>query len=197
MNARRSISRSSPAFVTGAKLASASRPSLSEEFLEPLQHDRHGLRREATQTPHEAFRIDGPELIQSDKAGATLKATRYAPRIYPSARRHRRDDDGPQMLVEFVGGHHEARTRFLDLAAGRGTETNQKDIATGPGRPRYRHSHPPSSNRVGVGSSSMSSWRAADMARAASAQPLRGRRVAWTTSRPGSACSSTSSGNCA
>ena len=58
------------------------------------------------------------------------------------------------------------------------------------------HSHSRSSKAFAVGGSSSSS-PAARMARAAVSQPSRGVLVARTTSRPGSACNSTSSGNSA
>lgn len=63
------------------------------------------------------------------------------------------------------------------------------------GQPDRAHSS--RSKRVGAAASSRPSWPAAAIARAASAQPVRGRREPRTTSRPGSACSSTSPGSCA
>ena len=61
----------------------------------------------------------------------------------------------------------------------------------------YRHFHSSRSNLVAVDSSRSKSSPRARMRLAAAAQPLRGRRAAWTTNRPGCAWSSTSSGRSA
>jgi hypothetical protein len=75
---------------------------LGEQFLESPKYGRYGLRPEVPESAYKAFDIDGPKLIQGDKARSALKATGHAPRIRTPRRRHWRDDDGPQVLVEFI-----------------------------------------------------------------------------------------------
>ena len=171
--------------------------SFGEHLLQPSKDRRNRLRCQPPEGAEKALGVDRAELVQSDEAGSALKATRHSPRVCPPARGHRRDDHSAQVLVQLVRGHYETRAGLLNLAAKRGIQPNEVDFAAGPSGPRYFHSHSSRSKRVAVGSSSRASCPRSRMARAAFAQPVRGRRVAWMTSRPGSACNSTSSGSCA
>jgi hypothetical protein len=61
------------------------------------------LRLEATEATYQGFRIDRPQLIQSDEPRSMLEATRHAPWIGAPGRRHWRHDNRAQVFVEFVG----------------------------------------------------------------------------------------------
>ena len=96
------------------------------------------------------------------------------------------------MLVQLVGRDDDAGPGLFDFTAKRRIETDQMDVAAS-----HYQRHSRSSKRVGVGSSSNLSSLLDRIERAAAAHPARGRRTPLTTSRPGSAWSSTSSGSCA
>jgi hypothetical protein len=57
---------------------------------------------EPAESSEKAFGIDRAELVQSDETSSALKATRHSPGIGAPARRHRRDDHDPKMLVELI-----------------------------------------------------------------------------------------------
>ena len=144
----------------------------------------------------ESLRVDRSELIQRHEPGTTLKAAGHAPRICLTACRHRRDDGRAKVTIELVWRNDQARARFSNFASHRRIKVNQVDVASEHGCSPY-HFQSSSSNFVGVGSS-RSSWCARSrIIRAASSQPARGRRMARTIRRPGCACNSTSSVNCA
>lgn len=44
--------------------------------------------------------------------------------------RHRRDHDGPQVIMHFSWGHHKARTRFPDLTPDGGIEVDEPNVTT-------------------------------------------------------------------
>jgi len=117
--------------------------------LQALKHLSQGLRAELTKTLHESFLIDRSYLIERDKSRAALKPTADTPRIGVAARRHRRDYDSTQVLVQFVWRNDNARPRFLDFSAQRWIQPDEMNLAS----PHYQR-HSTSSNFVGVDSSS-------------------------------------------
>jgi hypothetical protein len=100
---------------------------------------------------------------------------------------HWRDDDRPQMVIQFVRRHDHTWPRLFDFTAKRGIESNEMDLATTDRWAGYCHSHASRSNAVDVDSSRSRSSLRAFMRLAAAAHPVRGWRVAWTTNRPGCA----------
>jgi hypothetical protein len=171
--------------------------SFGKHLLKPSQNCRYGVRCQSAERANQALDIDRTKLIQRYVTGTTLKTARHSPWIGTPGGRHRRDDHSAQVLVQFVRGHDETGTSLLDFAAEGGIQTDEVYFAADTDCPRYFHSHSSRSKRVAIGSSRRPSCARSRMARAAFAQPVRGRRVDWTTSRPGSACNSTSSGSCA
>jgi hypothetical protein len=75
-----------------------------EHLLQALQNVRDRFRVEPSQGLREPFRVDRPKLIERDESGLVLEPTRGTPWIRSTACRHWGDDDGTQMIVEFVGG---------------------------------------------------------------------------------------------
>jgi hypothetical protein len=103
-----------------------------------------------------------------------LKSHRYPRRVRARERSHGSKDDGPQMLVHFIGGDDETRTSLLNLSPLCGIEDYQPDFI--PLRPTY-HRHSLWSNSLASVASSMSSSCSVSLeARNASSQPWRGWR---------------------
>src|SRR5262245_838184 len=168
-------------------VSGSSTASFCEHLLKSLEDGRDRLWRKPTKSPDKPLSIDSPQLIQGNEAGPTLKAARHAPWICSPGGGHRSHDDCAWVCIELIRGHNETRAVVLDLAAERRVQANQVNVTAGSRPWRYRHSQSSRSKRVGKGSSRRRSWRASDIARAASAQPVLGRRAPWTTIRPGSA----------
>ena len=74
--------------------------------------------------------IDRAYLIKRDKSRTALKPTSDAPWVSVAGRRHRRDDYGAQVLVQFVRRNHDARPRLLDFATKRRVQPDQVNVAS-------------------------------------------------------------------
>jgi hypothetical protein len=68
-------------------------------------------------------------LIERYESRATLETASWPPGVRAPAGGHRCHDDGPQVLVQFVRGHDDARPRLLDFAAQSRIESNKEDVA--------------------------------------------------------------------
>ena len=147
------------------------------------------LTRQSPQPLHQAPSIHRSQLIENDVARTLLESAPNSPREGTPTRRERCNDDSAQMRVQFIRRNDDARPCFLDLTAQRRIKPDEVHLATG-----HHQRHSVSSNSVGVVGSSRTSCPVRCIARALTAQPVRGREAADTTSRPGSAFSSTSSG---
>jgi len=167
----------------------------SEHLLQDSQDRRRRGGRQTAKTLHQPLAVHRAKLIQYDEARLALKPTPDTPRVRVPSGCQGCHDDRLKMQVQFVRGHHEARSRLANLAARGGIQEDQMNIAPQRGRACYRHCHSFRSNFVAVGASSSSSSPRARWTLAASPQPARGPRAARTTKRPRSACSSTSSGS--
>ncbi len=167
-----------------------------KHLLQRLQHHRNSVGPESPDPLCQAATVHGSYLVYGHKARTALEATRNPPRIRPAARRHRCDDGRSEISIECVGRDDQTGPCLPDFAASRRVQAHKVDIPTRRGAASY-HVHSRSSKLFGrVGSSNPSSPDVC-ICSAASAQPARGTRAAVTTSRPGSARSSTSSGSSA
>ena len=163
--------------------------SVGEHLLQSAKHLDQCRTGQGSEFPYQPLSVDSPQLIENYVPGALLKPTPNAPRIRTAARGHRRHDDCAQVGIQFVRGHDDAGTGLLNLAAERRIQTNQVNVTAAD-----HHCQSASSKAVGVGGSNGASSPRWCIIRAFAAHPARGRDAADTTSRPGSARSSTSSG---
>jgi hypothetical protein len=156
-----------------------------EHFLQAFQDGENGLAVEFSEPLHKALHVDSPKLIECNEPRSALEPAPRPPRVRAPASCHRCNDDGPQMLVQFVRRYDHAWTRLLDFAPHGGIEWDQIDLTSTDCLAGYRHFHASRSNFVAVDSSRSTSSPRARIRFAATAQPLRGRRAAWTTNLPG------------
>lgn len=169
---------------------------LGEHLVEPAKDRGDRLGRQPTEPLDQTVGINSSDLIEGHNAHPPLEPAGHPPRVHLTARCHRRHHGGAQIGVELVGRNDHTGPGLANLTAERRIEAYQMHLTPGDPRSRY-HVHSSSSNRVAVGASRRVSSPRLCIARAASAQPARGRRAARTTRRPGCACSSTSSGSSA
>lgn len=76
---------------------------LSEHFLKYRECLRERDRGDATQVLYEPTTVNSAELIEDDEPVLLLKAASDTERVRVTARSHRRDDEGTQMVVQLVG----------------------------------------------------------------------------------------------
>jgi hypothetical protein len=95
--------------------------------------------RHRSEHPDQSLPVYGTELVQRHLPSFTLKSHRYPRGVRAPDCSHGSNDDGPQMLVHFIGGDDETRTRLLNLSPLCGIGDYQPDFI--PLRPTYhRHS---------------------------------------------------------
>lgn len=108
--------------------------------MKSFQYRGHCRGLELAKPLDQALDIDRPKLVEGNEATAAAEAASRAPRIRAPASRHRRDDQGAEVLVQFVRGHDRARPRLLDLAVQRRIESNEVDLSASDRRVGYRDS---------------------------------------------------------
>ena len=119
---------------------------LGEHVLQAFEDRENRLSFKLPERLHEALRINRPKLIERHEACASLKTTSRTPWVCTSASRHRRDDDCPEVIIQFVGRHDHAWPRLPDFATERGIESNEMDLTAADWWTAYRHSHSSRSN---------------------------------------------------
>jgi hypothetical protein len=119
---------------------------LGEHVLQAFEDPENRLSFKLPERLHEALRINRPELIERHEACAALKTASRTPRVCTSAGCHRRHDDCPEVIIQFVRGHDHAWPRLPDFATERGIESNEMDLTASDWWTAYRHSHSSRSN---------------------------------------------------
>ena len=119
---------------------------LGEHVLQAFEDRENRLSLKLPERLHKPLRINRPELIERHEARASLKTASRTPRVCTSASCHRRHDDCPEVIIQFVRGHDHAWPRLPDFATERGIESNEMDLTAADWWTAYRHSHSSRSN---------------------------------------------------
>src|ERR1022692_2611611 len=80
----------------------SSRCSRREHFLQHVKHCGRGFRIEPSKSFEESYLVHGAKLVENNAALLALESTRQPKRRWLALGRHRGDDDGLQVMVQFV-----------------------------------------------------------------------------------------------
>ncbi len=167
-------------------------PSLCEHLLEHLEDLRECCGGEAPQTAHQTLVIYRADLVENNVSSSSPKPAWHSKWVGVAPSRNGRDNECPQIRVEFIRRDDHTWASLADFATPRRVEIDQEDLPPTHRTARH-HFHSLSSNRVRVGGSSRWSSSRSRIRRAASAHPDRAGATRAITMAPCRTRSSTSS----
>jgi hypothetical protein len=101
-----------------------------ERSAQGVKRDREGSRRNGAEPPDETAFVENANLIAKDQTVLTPEPDRDPIGRRATARRHRSDQNGSQIVMHLWRRNDQARPRLLNFATDRGIKAGQPDIAS-------------------------------------------------------------------